>query len=390
MTDPSNDIITRFVGELVERLLSCIGENRVRSIFVGGSVADGEHTYSTAGGVVEVYSDVDLYVVVDDAVELEEARRGARACAAEVPLEGPGYRFHRGPDVGVYTFEVLSAQPARPGTVALEWRHRVVYGDADVPARAAERIGTRIEAGEALYLLENRLYELAALEQEMRSSADGARRGYHAFAVCKTGLDAATASLIVRGEYEARRSERLRKLDSLALKVRDDERWSSESLELVRRCGRRLEAMPSPDWTNDIDAAAEAEGVVELVLDRWKLIAATLSSGDPNDWSDLVLRRCHTGDYLGNFRQFRAINARCGFKRHGAIPAGVHLSRYSPVDALRLTGLMDYLSRLSPLRPDVGRLVATLGSYLDRLTRECGFAKGSLIERAYEMFRAVQ
>ena len=84
------------------------------------------------------------------------------------------------------------------------------------------------------------------------------------------------------------------------------------------------------------------------------------------------------------------MNTRCGFKRRGAIGAGVHLARYSPIDALRLTALVDYLSRRESIQPDVGRLMAAMGPYLDRLTRECGFSTGSLNERAFDMYRVVQ
>ena len=68
------------------------------------------------------------------------------------------------PDVGVYTFEDLAGQPARPGTVGLDRNHRMCFGDESVPASAARRIGSRIPVEEALYLLENRLGELAHTE----------------------------------------------------------------------------------------------------------------------------------------------------------------------------------------------------------------------------------
>jgi hypothetical protein len=385
---PSNDIITRFVDDLVERVLSSIGEDNVLSVFVGGSVAGGEEMYCDAGDMVEIYSDVDLYVVVGESVDLGEARRGGRVGAAEIPLVGPGYRFHRGPDIGVYTFDDLSAQPARPGTVGLDRQHRMVYGDPEMPARAAERIGERIAAPEALYLLENRLYELASLQNESRG--DGKSDGYYAFVICKTVLDAVTASLVVRGRYDHRRSERLRSLTSLAATDGADEAWTAEALELARRWSERLDGLPSPEWTAGIDLDAEADAAVSLVLDRWKKTAPSCVNGNPDDWCDLVLRRCRTGDYLGNFRQFRAMSTRCGFKRRGAIAAGVHLARYSSIDALRLTALIDYLSRRASIQPDVGRLMSAMGPFLDRLTRDCGFSTGTLNERVYDMYRVVQ
>ena len=388
MTKSVNNIITRFVDELVGRVLSSIGEEHVVSVFVGGSVAGGEELYCEAGETVDVYSDVDLYVVVDEAVDPEEAKRRGRDGAAGLPLQGPGYRFHRGPDVGVYTFDDLAAQPARPGTVGLDRQHRMVCGDPAVPAQAAGEIGARIAPPEALYLLENRLQELAVLQPGEGES--GATNGYHAFVVAKTVLDTVTASLIVRGQYDPRRSVRLQRLSALAADDDAEGAWAADELERARMWGKRLQALPSSEWAAGVDIDKEARAAVSLALDRWKRIAPACVDGDPDDWCDLVLRRCHAGDYLGNFRQFRAMNARCGFKQRGTIAAGVHLSRYSAMDALRLTALVDYLSRRASIQPDVGRLLSALGPFLDRLTRECGFAAGTLNERAYEMYRAAQ
>ena len=390
MSDPSNDIMTGFVDDLVARVLSGIGEEEVLSIFVGGSVAAGEEFLCRAGDEVEVYSDVDLYVVVDDAVDVQEARRRGRECAREVPLAGPGYKFYRSPDVGVYTFEDLASQPARPGTVGLDRRHRMCFGDATVPERAAKRIGSTIAPSEALYLLENRLGELAALEHELNRSGAGGSDGYYTFALGKAAMDAAGASFIVRGDYDPSRAQRIRNLDTLSEAAGVGGGWPAGALDLVRRCAGRMDKMPAPDWAVGVDPAGEASEVVSLLLDRWKVIAGSIQGGNEDDWSEQVLRRCRIGDYLGNFRQFRAMNARCGLIRRGAVAAGVHLSRYSPVDALRLAALMDYLGRRDADRPDVDRLVATLGTFLDRLTRECGFLEGPLLERTIDMYRAVQ
>jgi hypothetical protein len=390
MTDPSNDIITGFVDDLVARVLSGVGEEHVLSIFVGGSVAAGEELLCRAGDAVDIYSDVDLYVVVDDVIDLQEARRRGRESTREIPLAGPGFRFYRAPDVGVYTFEDLASQPARPGTVGLDRRHRMCFGDATVPERAAQRIGSTIAPSEALYLLENRLGELAALEHELSQPGSIASDAYYTFAAGKAALDAATASFIVRGNYDPLRSQRVRNLTTLSEADGADHGWPADALDLARRCAGRLDKLPAPDWADGVDPAGEAADVVSLLLDRWKILAGAIQGGDADDWGDLVLRRCRVGDYLGNFRQFRAMNARCGLKRRGAIAAGVHLSRYSPVDALRLAALMDYLSRREAARPDVDMLVSSLGSFLDRLTRECGFSEGPLLQRTIDMNRTVQ
>jgi hypothetical protein len=388
MSDPSNDIITRFVNDIVARVIGDIGEIHIRSVFVGGSVAVGEALVYRAADTWEVYSDVDLYVVVDDTIDLEEARWKAREIGSAAPLSGAGYRFYRRPDIGVYTFEDLARQPARPGTAGLDRNHRMCYGDESVPISAARRIGSRIPDQEALYLLENRLGELADVERAFGKPGSGVSSGYRSFVLCKTAMDAAGASLIVRGDYSPRRSQRFAKLSSLARSAESDRAWSENDLDIVRRCGERLNELPVAGW-GDADPGGGADKIVSLVLDRWKCIADDYYGGEPAGWDDRVLRRCGTGEYLGNFRQFRALNARCGFKKRGAIAAGVHLSRYSPVDALRLGALMDYLTRHAEGQPDVDRLESSLGSFLERLTNECGFTDGSLSERVWDMKRAV-
>jgi hypothetical protein len=381
MDDPSHHIIARFTDRLARTVLAALGEEHVRSVFVGGSVAGEEASYSVQGDIVEFYSDADLYVVVADDIDLEAARRRAREAAGDIPLETGDYRFFRGPDVGVYSAADLAAQPARPGTVGLDRQHVMLFGDPGVVLRAAGRIGDRIDAREALYLLENRLTELSALQQD-RSIDDRHR----AFVVCKTGLDVATAALIDAGAYHPRRSERLQRFNGLV--KASGAGWTDERVSVVRGCEERLQRMPSPDWADGFDAQETAASVVSLALDEWKRIAAGTMAAESDDWNDLVLRRCRTGEFIRNFRQFRAMNARCGFKRRGALAAGARLSRYSPMDALRLSALMEYSIPRAADRPDIAELIETLGPYLDRLTRECGFSRGSLVERTFAMYSA--
>jgi hypothetical protein len=382
MNDPSIDIITRFTDDLVSTVEAELGRDNIRSVFVGGSVAGNEVSYCDTGDGVEIYSDVDLYVVVADGVDL--ARHRCREAVGAVPLVRDGGRFYRSPDVGVYTFEELAAQPPRPGTVGFDRKHRMLFGDPDIPGRAAAAIGEDITAFEALYLLENRLSELAGLQSERRregGDAGAADDRFYAFVVCKTGLDVGAARLVARKQYAPHRADQLRNLRSLG---------GGEPMEVIETCTAALSRMPAPDWAGSVPPEETADAAVSAALAEWKRIAAECLPGDGEDWGDMVLRRCHTGEYLNNYRQFRALNARCRFKRRGALAAGVHLSRYSPVDALRLAALMEYLSRDAAVEPQAATLVQTLGPFLDRLTRECGFLEGSLAQRSYEMYRAIQ
>jgi|GEM_PF-2093338 len=397
MSDPSIDIIPRFVDQLVSTILDELGRDGVRAVFAGGSVARGEISYCAADNGVDIYSDVDLYVVVGDGVDLEDARRRARDVTTGVALVGDGYRFYRQPDIGVYTFEDLAAQPARPGTVGLDAHHLILHGDPDVPIQAAARIGNNIAVEESLYLLENRLIELAVLQSRLcrlprdvspENQRNELTSGYYAFTVCKTGMDVASAALIAHGDYVAGRTDRLRRL--AAMGTDPGSSWAEERFDAVTRCGDALDRLPSRDWAQGVASDAMAAEVVSLALAVWRRIASGLFDVEADDWSAMVLKRCHTGEYIGNFRQFRAMAVRCGFKRRGALAAGVHLSRYSPIDALRMSAFLDYLQRDAELRPHVTSLSQTLGPFLDRLTAVCGFSEGSLEERAYAMYRATQ
>lgn len=394
MSGSSFDIVSPFVDNLVALILGELGEDAVLAVFAGGSVARGEISYRLGDDGMEVYSDVDLYVVVKDGVALEEVRRRGRESVAGVPLVGKGYRFFRAPDVGVYSFADLAAQPARPGTVGLGEHHLLLYGDADIPLRAAASIGSDIASEEALYLLENRLIELLALENRRRAGEHPVDDGYYAFVVCKTGLDVATAALIARGMYSASRAERVRLLEAAAGEAgvgeASETEWASRRLDLVKRCAEAFDRMPSPDWASSLAEDGTENAVVFAALTQWKRAATEHLSAHSDDWASMVLSRCSIGEYVNNFRRFRALNTRCRFLRRGALAAGIHLARYSPIDALRLSGLTEYLYRDEPVRPGVEMLEQTLGAYLDRLTRECGFVSGSLAERSFAMYQAAQ
>jgi hypothetical protein len=344
---------------------------------VGGSVAAGEVARSYNGSLVEFYSDIDLYIVVDDGADVESLRSLCAGAVSQLPLRDSDFVFYRGPDVGVYTFDDLAGQPARPGTVGLDARHMMLYGDSSIPEQAARRIGDQIAVEESFYLLENRLLELALLDNENTDE------GYRSYVACKTCLDAAAATLVAKGVYTPGRTERVQKLFALGMETGIG--WSDEQLALVNRCDTALRCMPDTDWNRTVPAGQTLEAAAALSLDVWKRIASDTGS----DWSSTLLRRCRTGEYLRNFRQFRAINSRCGFRRRGGVLSGAGLARYSPVDVLRMSALIEYLYRDRLNRPEINGVVQTVAPYLDKLTRVCGFEDGTLVERSNRMYRAL-
>ena len=74
-------------------------QDAIACIFAGGSLARGEVWCARIDDELEVYSDVDLYVVVS-----EEGLAAVRSAAAAITTPGvSGVRFLRSPDIGVYT-----------------------------------------------------------------------------------------------------------------------------------------------------------------------------------------------------------------------------------------------------------------------------------------------
>ena len=83
MNTPHDDIIVSFTQGLVDAVLSAVGRDGVASVFAGGSAAVGELSYCEVDGRLEIYSDVDLYVVLEDGADAEQARAAARAGGQE-------------------------------------------------------------------------------------------------------------------------------------------------------------------------------------------------------------------------------------------------------------------------------------------------------------------
>ena len=82
MSTPIDDILSSYTDGLVEEILSALGRDAVNSLFLGGSAAAGEVSWFDGGGRAEVYSDVDLYVVLKRPDGLQQARAAAIACGS--------------------------------------------------------------------------------------------------------------------------------------------------------------------------------------------------------------------------------------------------------------------------------------------------------------------
>jgi hypothetical protein len=346
-------------------IVDAAGPEAVVAVFAGGSLAAGTVACFPAQPL-EIYSDIDLYVVARDE-DINAVRRAARAARDVSPA--PGVSLLRPLDIGIYTRADLEAQPARPGTVGLRTHHRVFHGDpADVIAMLAA-IETEIPPHEGLYLLENRVNELPDADANPGSPQGRLQR----YLLVKAVLDGAAAVEIAAGGPEAL-----------------PEGWD---LELVAA------AREARDDLNDY-LAGPGDGVVnrsrvqDLLLEAWRYGARKVFPHASPDWATLLLHRCRAGDYKNNLREFLAMSA--GLDRARPVGTrlrmawtGTGLARYSAVDALRLGAVVDAVLTLDRV-DDIGRRsLDGLRAYLDRLTGVFGFGEGALRDRVAGMHRVV-
>lgn len=353
------------------------GARSLRAVFVGGSLAAGDVAWARVGEVIEIYSDIDLYVVVSGEADEGAVRATAAAATASAAPEA-GVRMMRPPDVGVYGTRDLLAQPARPGTVTLAQRHVHLWGDREVYDEMRAHIGTSIEPAEALYLIENRLSGLASLAP----TADGPAARLRSVLRLKTYHDVATAYAILGGRYEGSKASVMSAVSAMARAGRVSEAHAS-LCERAARCLGALDAYLAADGDREVEGRAETTAV-----EAWTRIAGELYGLPEEEWMEMIERRCQRGQHAGNFRQFVAMRRRVGLNRPRSMWQGMHLTMFAPVDALRVASLAEAAGRA---RGEEGsdRAGGAYGDFVDRLTRMCGFVDGSLGARARAMHREV-
>ncbi len=366
-------VVNRFAEALTAQILERIGRDAVDVVFAGGSLATGRIAFYRSD-VLEIYSDVDLYVVLrDHAHEDAGADAGLHAATAaaltavdEVEVEN-GVRMMRGADVGVYSREILFSQIARPGTVDLSERHVLLHGDESIfePLRFA--IGTEIEPDEGLYLIENRISEL--YDRAPGGDDPGAER-LARYTLLKTVADVALAWRLGTGRYE---NEGARPPTA-----GDD--------ELVAAAVAGLD-----DLSGYMATPADPElacRVLGYALTVWRALAELIYPGTRGDWATMVSRRCHSGEYADNFREFLAMSSRLGRSRRRVAWSGVNLSRYSPVAAVRLSCLVDSLDGRDDIDDVARHSLNGLKGFLDQLTRRYGFVDGAYSDRVAALRKA--
>lgn len=391
MSSDPRQILLTFGDRVARVVVDELGGAAVESIFAAGSVARGEVAAFDGPEGIEIYSDIDLFVVVRDTPDLEGARRRARRAAGGVPREGDGFRIVPEPGIGVFSEEDLLSQKSRPGTVEIPEYHVMLYGNADVPKRTGDCIASKIDVSEALYLVENRLTELGELRDRLdEDRTDGFRR-YLYYARSKSCLDAVSAALIAEGRFHPSRTERMRRLRDEPPDGGVSCYFPPGAKESVDRCYDRLTNLQTTmKRLREDDPSLENE-VEAVLLGVWKRVAGSACALDTDEWIGLVDWRCRRGRWVENAKELWVLARRVGIPRGRVAVSAAALARFSAVDALRLSGAVEALlggRKTLGLGPGDARAVEKgYMAGLDRLTRAFGYATGPVFRRARRLFR---
>ncbi|MEJ2722727.1 MAG: hypothetical protein P8181_16555, partial [bacterium] len=141
----------------------------------------------------------------------------------------------------------------------------------------------------------------------------------------------------------------------------------------------------------DMDALAVKRREVEsMLLDGWRRIAERMSGGD--GWARTVEWRCRAGSWSANSRELFRLGKRMSVPRARLLFRAGRLCRLSPVEVLRLAGLVGLLFEHGDLgdielgAADRDSLRRGYAAHLDALTGEFGIRRGSVFERGQVLF----
>ncbi len=360
------DIQRERAAILAREIVSRAPAGSIAGIFAGGRLGRGEVWAAEIDGVTEVYSDIDLYVVASSSA----AEHAIRTATRDVTLpEVKGVRFLRRPDIGVYTRADLALQPLRPGTAELDVHHVMLHGDETIPRSLTGRSAANIPAEEALYLLENRLWEFAG-GQDTPAARPGRAQAL------KAELEVYAAHAIVGGSFQATLAKR-------AERFREQPPASMDAASRSMVSGAFDAARDLSAWMRTPGTETERERAHAALVEAWRVLAPRVlnMNGSP---AYLVAVRCHAGTSVANARDVMRLQRRLKRSFVGIALALPFLARRSPMDALRVHALAESLRSegTSESRIDCHF------DYVTELTAEFHF-EGSLKERVRDMHAAV-
>ena len=358
---PAIEIMRERAAAVVRDLLARVPAGAIRAAFAGGSVGRGEVWSSSRNGTLEIFSDIDLYVIVADDADVALVRRAAASVAAALPAADAGTRFRRGADIGVYRLDDLLAQPVRPGTVDLAENHLWLFGERDV-ARLLTAPSRPMERSEALYLLENRAWDLLDVPTEETAAT-----------TAKVMLDVLAAHLIAEGRfvptYERRR----------AAAEREEVRLASSAAREAVAAAERFRRGEIIDMVA-VDALTH-------VTEAWCVLGDVILFGGEGvaDPAAILAQRCHRGNRVANYREFVQSRHGRGASRLGAALSGLRFTALSPRAALRTHAVVRGLIESQRVGPDT---VAFHSSYVARLAARVAPQETTLDRRVRAAMKA--
>lgn len=359
---PAIEIMRERAAAVARDLVTRVPAASIRAVFAGGSVGRGEVWSASHDGILEIFSDIDLYVVIADDADVALVRRAGDEAVRALPASRDAVVFRRGVDVGVYRLHDLLAQPVRPGTVDLAEHHLWLFGDRAVVAGLAAALSRPMARAEALYLLENRAWDVL----------DGRAEASLATAA-KVVLDVLAAHLIAEGRfaptYDARRAA------DLAQPVRFASSAARVAVEAAERFRRG-------DQTG-----TALEDALALVTEAWCSLGASIVFGAGGTVApvQLLSARCARGRRLSNYREFVRLRHRMGLSKFGAALAGLRFTALSPQAALRTHAIARGLIESQYLD---ARAVAFHSGYVARLSAQLTPGEATLDGRARAAMKA--
>ncbi|MCZ6766686.1 MAG: hypothetical protein O7D32_07115 [bacterium] len=387
MATRDTEVVQQIVEEIRRRVLDVIGDNNVRCVFVSGSVSRDEVTAHESDGVIELYSDVDIGIVVSSSVDTQAAKERIRREIARIPREGNAFHMYAPPDVGVYRVDEMMRQKARPGTVNFGGA-KILYGEPDIVTDAAISIGTNIDPGEALYLIENRLNESAEAERMLTDDATRGQIRYATYIGLKCYLDIATAVLIVLGRYRDTRSERMEALEDPLVRSEMLSIIGDEVAAEIRQCWLALQDLSGFFTRISGNERAFFSTIYRALAHSWRGVALRAYGSTEKEWAELLHRRTRYGKQLRNTRELLALARRMGWGGPRLYRRLFELRMVSGVELLRMTSLLEGVKEGADdkTRHFVNEICVPC---LEVLTHLGGISNGQVFERGRALNRAI-
>jgi hypothetical protein len=358
-------VLRRRAGTIAGAIVRRAPDGSVALVFAGGSLARGAVWAARVDGILEIYSDVDLYVVVEKHAEAAIVRAAVDAALRDDANDTPpGMLLLRGVDAGVYTPSDLRAQPVRPGTADLREHSLVLHGDATRLADLLPPVET-MWPEEALHLLENRAWDVWPVEH-----GDPARERLARVMEFKVSLDIAAAYMILSGAQAQLIADTVAGLRA-GIAPMPEEVYAAASRAADAR--EHLE-VAFRDRREDVRA-------LERLSRAWRDVAPTVMGMSGTDVVTLVARRCSEGRHFANAREFVRTAGCLGMTKVTAMRRAPGCSVRSPRSVLRMHALARVLLE--------GAALAAHESCADAVTGALGFNVGTLDERVRAAHRAL-